>query len=600
MTRAIHEVPAPRGGLAALLLILACAFGMHAPHLISYMADVNYDFFLHYNWAKEFAANLLAGDAYPRWIFHGRYGLGEPVFITYSPLYYYLVAAFTRLGFDNWVSMQWVAILCNAGYAWFIFAAARRFVSARLAVLIALVTLLNPFLVMLHYKFHGLAWGAAAYLPHGMLLWALLRPEARRPGLNTWAAVAIALAVGTHIISALVNLICYSAFCLVRSSRWMGEERQSPVSAILSWGITAGVGLLLSAAYLYPALFYLKIMNSASWVGDYRLEAFAWPVVTLLTRQTQWFSIQWPISVPALLLILLSGVYFFRNRSALGRLGAPLLLTLSAAAMSVFFASELSYPIWTFPNPVSQINLPYRFVSLSYTTGIFAAGLALHHALGAGKRVWAGLLGATLALSVLFAVSALVKAAYGDGKPLSVEFHQDDYTFGPAREQFLKEDYLERCAADKGQCIQGVRPAGGFSGVPEYELNWAKPAYVAYAHKGFLGFCKDAGLVCEAPQRVESGMDFRITADKPTAVVLPLFHYPAWQISDGARRFATEPDPETGLVRVELSAGSHELKLRWAATEVEQKGLYGTLAGLAILILYAVGARALVPRRKAY
>lgn len=588
----------PRGGMLAALLILVCAFGMHAPHLISYMADINYDFFLHYNWAKEFTANLLAGDAYPRWIFHGRYGLGEPVFITYSPLYYYLVAAFTRLGLDNWGAMQWVAILCNAGYAWFIFAAVRRFVSVRVATLIALVALLNPFLVMLHYKFHGLAWGAAAYLSHGMLLWALLRPEARTSGLNAWAAVAIALAVGTHIISALVNLICYSAFCLVRASRWMGDERQAPGPAILSWALTAGLGLLLSAAYLYPALFYLKVMNSASWVGDYRLEAFAWPIVTLLTRQTQWFSIQWPVALPALLLVIVSAGYFFRNRATLGRLGAPMLLVLSAAAVSVFFASELSYPIWTFPNPVSQINLPYRFVSLTYTTGVFAAGLALHHALGAGRRVWAGLLAASLALSVVFAVGALVKAAYGDGKPLSAEFHQDDYTFGPARERFLQEDYLARCAADKGQCIQSMRSAGGYSGVQEYELNWAKPAYVAYAHKGFPGFCQDAGLRCEAPLRVESGMDFRITADRPTAVVLPIFHYPAWRIRDGARQFATEPDPDTGLVRVELSPGTHYLQLRWEATEVERKGLYGTLAGLAILILYALGARAVARRRK--
>ena len=41
-----------------VLLILATALFFHAPHLFSQLGDVNYDFYLHYNWAKEFAENL--------------------------------------------------------------------------------------------------------------------------------------------------------------------------------------------------------------------------------------------------------------------------------------------------------------------------------------------------------------------------------------------------------------------------------------------------------------------------------------------------------------------------------------------------------------
>jgi hypothetical protein len=581
---AVSSSPGPR--LAYLLLILGAAVTLHAPHLFSYIGDTNYDFFLHYNWAREFTENLRAGDFYPRWIFHGRYGLGEPVFITYSPIYYYLVALFASAGFDNWVSMQLVAIFCNAAFAWFVYAATAHYVSHRIALIVAIAALLNPFLVMLHYKFHGLAWGATAYLSHGMLLWALIRPAARKNGLNIWAAIAIALAVATHTISALINLVCYSVFCLVRALPAMGKERQAFFQAVLGWALTVALGLLLSAAYLDPALSFMHIMSAEQWVGDYRLEAFAWPIVTMLHGQTQWFSIQWPVSVPALLMFLASGYYYGRFRHRLGAVSSPLLLALSAAAVSIFFASELSYPIWAFPNPISQINLPYRFVSVTYTTAIFAVGLALHHALSEGDRRWASLLMTLLCLSLVTAATALFKGAYLDGKPLGREIEQGDYTFGAAAERFAEEGYLERCAGDASKCIRALRSAGGFSGVPEYELKWARPGYVRYAHEGYLAHCAKVGVSCQKPQRIGSGLDFEVAAEKAAALVLPIFHYPAWRMFSDGQMIASEPDPETGLIRVNIEPGRHHLALRWVPTEIETRGLIESGIGLAILLLY--------------
>lgn len=578
-----------------VLLILATALFFHAPHLFSQLGDVNYDFYLHYNWAKEFAENLKAGDLYPRWMFHGHFGLGEPVFITYSPLYYYCVALFSALGLSTWVAMQWVAILGNAGFAGFIYAAARRFVTPNLALGMALAALLNPFLVMLHYKFHGLAWGAIAYLPHGMLLWAMLRPEARRPGLNGWAAVAIALAVGTHIISALVNLIAYSALCLVRPTRAMGEERTSWANAFGSWALTAGVGLLLSAIYLYPAIHFLKIMSPEAWLGDYRLSSFAWPLVTMKLHGVQWMSIQWPISVPALLMIVLSLIYCTRTR--MGRLAPPMLLVLAAGLTAVFFASELSYPVWTFPNPISQINLPYRFVSVAYTLAIFATGLALYHASTHGHLNWGRLLGGAMALSLLFGVGALLKGSYGDGKPLDEALSRDTYTYEAARSRFAQPDYPERCAKNAGDCVRADRSAAGFSGVPEYVLKGATPQADAYAQRGFIAHCEERGARCEPPRRAGSGLDFRIHADQPLTLSLPLFHYPGWQVSDGQRSGRSSADPATGLIQVQLDAGTHDISVRWAATDTEKLGAFGSLAGLALLII--LGGTARLRRRAA-
>lgn len=580
MTR--PSTPAGRQPLH-LLLILVAALLFHAPHLFNALGDVNYDFYLHYNWAREFTENLKAGDLYPRWMFHGHFGLGEPVFITYSPIYYYCVALCSALGVSTWVAMQWVAVLGNAAFAAFIYAAARRFVTPWLAFGIALATLFNPFLVMLHYKFHGLAWGAVAYLPHGMLLWAMLRPEARRPGLNGWAAIAIALAVGAHIISALVNLIAYSALCLVRPSQAMGEERNSWPATLGSWALTVGVGLLLSAVYLYPALHFLKIMSPDAWLGDYRLSAFAWPLITMKLHGVQWMSIQWPISVPTLLMIVLALFYYRRARGEIGRLAPPMLLALAAGLTSVFFASELSYPIWTFPNPISQINLPYRFVSVSYTLTTFATGLALQHALDTGRRNWSRVLGGAIALSVLFAVGALLKSTYGDGKPLDEALHHNAYTYEAARSRFSQPDYPEHCTRNASNCIRTDRSAAGFAGVPEYVLKWATPQADTYAQRGFIAHCEERGVQCTEPSRAGSGLDFSIHSDHPVTLSLPLFHYPGWQVSHGTHSMRSIADPETGLIQIQLDAGTHAVKVRWAMTDAEWLGALGSIAGLAAL-----------------
>lgn len=567
-----------------ILLILAAAVVLHAPHLFSYLGDVNYDFFLHYNWAKEFTENLRMGDSYPRWMFHDRYGLGEPVFMTYSPIYYYLIAIFNISGFDNWISMQLVAILGNAGFAYFVYLTAYRFVSPNISLSIALAALISPFLVMLHYKFHGLAWAAVGYFSHGMLLWATCRPEARRTGFNSWASIAIALAIGTHIISALVNLICYSALCLVRSNLNADGEKLEFKSILIGWGITVGIGLLLSSIYLYPAIYSMKAISPEVWVGDYRLTAFAWPIVTMFTHDIQWFSMQWPISIPALLLIIIITIYYVRFSGEMGCLKAPLQLMLAIGFFSVFFASELSYPIWAFPNPISQINLPYRFISVTYTVSIFGAGLILQHALWNKRKAWIFLVTTTLGVSVLLSVSALIKGTYFDGKPLNTSIHQNAYTFEDAQIKFKQPDYIKQCVIDKNQCISTDRSAGGYSGVPEYALKWSTPKAQWFANKGFISHCIEQGIRCNEPIRLDSGLNFTIHNKKPAVITLPLFHYPSWEVSIGEQHYRSKPDPETGLIQIELEAGTHTVLVRWVATETEKLGVLGSIVGLVILL----------------
>src|SRR4029079_3224713 len=91
--------------LGAAALCLLAAIVVNAPHFPFYLSDSAFDIFYHYNWSKEFADNVAHGAVYPKWMFHGRFGLGEPVFAIYAPLYYWGVALFTAAGANTWAAM---------------------------------------------------------------------------------------------------------------------------------------------------------------------------------------------------------------------------------------------------------------------------------------------------------------------------------------------------------------------------------------------------------------------------------------------------------------------------------------------------------------
>lgn len=51
------------------------------------------DYVIHLRWATQFAGGLADGVAYPRWAFASHSGLGDPTFVYYQPLFYYVVSA---------------------------------------------------------------------------------------------------------------------------------------------------------------------------------------------------------------------------------------------------------------------------------------------------------------------------------------------------------------------------------------------------------------------------------------------------------------------------------------------------------------------------
>jgi hypothetical protein len=580
--------PGWRDGTAFLLFLLAAAL-LHFPHYGSFVGDITRDFYLHYNWAKEFAENFALGNPYPRWMFHGRLGLGEPVFIFYAPLHYFAVALVSLSGVSAWAAIQVVAVVTSAIFAWFVYKTCSYYAAIGLSVMVGLVALFSPFLVMLNYKFDGLAWATMGYASHGLLLWGLFRPAASQRLLNPWVAVAIAIAVGSHIISALVNLVCYSASVLFPAGGDGGRLSGRLLRSLGSWGINVALGLGLSAIYLVPALTYLDVIRTEVWHPSVPFTAFAWPVVTQFFYSQRWFSFQWTIALPALALVAAPLAYVICNR------GAPtvLLKAVAVGAVAVFLASELSYLVWAIRTPLEKIQLPFRFVSVAYTLGAVACGLALAHATISERRAWRLALGAMLGITFLAGVLTLVKASYLDGETLPAELANDQYTFLPFIQRLRDEG--ECPGGDAGgdaACLRSWASSGSFRGTPEYRLKWAGPGYPAYAKAGFAAACKAKGATCEAQQRTPTGIKWVITTDSPQPLVLPLFHFPSWVVKIDGRRVEHVMDPATGLIAVNVPAGKHEVQSVWRLSSLERYGLYLSVAALMILLAARVMRKA--------
>ena len=67
-----------------------------------------------YRYARQFHSALSEGVWYPRWLSESNRGLGEPAFIYYQPVYFYVVAGLMRGAGDVWLAIKWCAFLTQA------------------------------------------------------------------------------------------------------------------------------------------------------------------------------------------------------------------------------------------------------------------------------------------------------------------------------------------------------------------------------------------------------------------------------------------------------------------------------------------------------
>ena len=77
-----------------VVLILICTSVLtHAVIVLFNVAELNWDLEVHFAWSTQFSEAFWSGNLYPRWMPLGNSGLGEPVTMFYSPLFYYFISS---------------------------------------------------------------------------------------------------------------------------------------------------------------------------------------------------------------------------------------------------------------------------------------------------------------------------------------------------------------------------------------------------------------------------------------------------------------------------------------------------------------------------
>jgi hypothetical protein len=266
-----------------LLIPLAALFVVHP--LIVHGCSCGHDFDFHLlNWF-EASIQLAHGNLHPHWAFTPAFNAGEPRFVFYPPISWYLGAllglVLTHLpGVSEstaWsaapILFTWIALTLS-GLT--MHRLARAFASPSAALFAAVVYLANPYMLFTAYERTAYAeLLAAAWLP--LLLLAILRQRVTIPGIALplallWLTNAPAAVMGTYTLALLAALRLFTATnpgapepALSLSKGLASETWDSRHGTRLRLALTTltatALGFALAAFYILPAAYERRFVQ---------------------------------------------------------------------------------------------------------------------------------------------------------------------------------------------------------------------------------------------------------------------------------------------------------------------------------------------------
>lgn len=534
-------------------LLSAClAMAMWAQPLLFDRFIVQADTMTHLRWFVQFQAALHEGIWQPRWAYASHGGLGDPTFLFYQPLLYYLASFLAWLGLSQTKALIVAAFLPGVFAGAIVFCwMAKRVQFARALIGMAMIVTC-PILFFLATHYGTLPWVLATPF---CLLFVLVgmedHPDPLRVGL--WLSL-ICLA---HLLTGLIALVCVGGARLL-----FAFPRRVTLVGHLRWLAGVLLGFSLAAFFVYPALTQQALINPDAWTNDPTLDwhrSFAFPMLTYIQFGLRWLSIQWPMPLCALLMSVLALVQFKRNAStALSSPGQVIAKRLALASLvGLVFSSELAYPLYALVPPLQKLQAPYRFVVLSLLLATIAfASLATLRPAASVRRNWVQLGCAAAVLLQIGFVFILQMNLVKVGVPL------------PARDTFM---------------------AGEF-GQPEYLVAQRGKDWDAYNKAGkFAGECSRLGIECTIQLARSHEATVSITTARGAVVRLPIFAFPGWRLSVDGQARPIVADPLTGLIAVEVTAGTHQIHTRWGGVAAERIGNVVSLAAIIGVGLYLCG-----------
>ena len=572
----------PQQGWAppAWLVILIAALIALAPLLV-HGCSCGHDFDFHLVSWMEAANQLLHGNLHPQWAASPAYNAGEPRFVFYPPLSWYLGAGFGLLlthlpgisetaAWNATPMLYTFAALALAG--WTMYRLAREFASAPAAVFAAAVYLANPY--MLFTAFERTAYAellAAAWIP--LLLQGILRenvtlPRTAVPLALLWLTNAPAAVIGSYTLALLAGVrIARGIVTRDFRGRQLAHVRASLRLAILTFAGT-GLGLMVAAFYIIPAAYerrYVQIemalVPSLRIQDNFLFHHTVGPDAALHDQVLHTASlIALSLWLFGLLTLILCWYASRRSPRRARMIPLPELVILS---LSVGFAlTPWSRIFWQHAPEAAFLQFPWRATSVLAVIAALGCAAALPERASAGFKWQLPILACVIAIPLAWPAYRLFHQACDPADTPDARlavFHSsrgsdptDEYTPGDADNDVLQHN--------------------------------DPPWWLSTNAKG-LPPPKTTLLPGPTPEHIE------LRSPRAADLILNLRAYPAWQILLDRAPDLQRIHRDDGLLALPIPAGASTIDIQWVRLPDQKIGDLVTLLGLGLLTASMLPAR---------
>ena len=509
------------------------------------------------------------GAWFPRWATDMVFGYGYPLWLILAPLPFYAGEIFHLIGFDFVASVKIVdglALFCSA-LTMYLFAS--RVLGKHAGLVAAVAYAYIPYhLVDLYVRAAQAELVSFVFPP--LILWAFHQLATTRQtryipiAAFSYAGLVLSHMSMTALFTPIIGL--YLLFLLVTQPRnsVSSIHAKRPVFRIwkLEFGITnsrlrftlyvslaLALALGIAAIFVVPVLFEQRFLTTDPLIGGFfnyrkhflnasQLLSPFWGYGYAGENGNDQFSLQL-----GLIPVLLSFVALFALGKSDKSIRNNILFFVTTLIGLVFLMLPISAPVWEpFASIVAFAQFPWRLLIVSAVALAFLCGAALH-AFPESSRDLA---------SILVVALIIVTANYSYTQPQHTEA---EFNYVKQMEFEVKDREL------LGDTIwmTGDRPQDSplvqqyIDGVP------LQKAIVL-----------DGNATVTMLQHGGQSDEIRVEATTPARIMFFTRYFPGWTATIDGQPLAIEPYGEQGLILMQVSAGSHIVKLRFEDTLVRK------------------------------
>ncbi|MFN8442435.1 MAG: 6-pyruvoyl-tetrahydropterin synthase-related protein [Caldilineaceae bacterium] len=513
-----------------------------------------------------FDAHIQHGSYYPRWTHELVLGYGYPVFSFYGPAIYYLGVLLHRIGLDLFNAQMWsfILLMCVAclGAAWLaydLFEQTPKTTRAVLAAVAGLLYLYSPYLLTNVYIRGALAELAAqAWLP--WLLWSWRRiVTSTTPQL---AVVIAALILGGLAITHTITLLFVPPWLVIYVLVYWSKNRQHKAKLTrIGWLLIAGVSALgISCFFWLPILAERSYLSSMAYaMSDYSIDVSAWTWHNFMDWRPQFYYHLDMVNGLGVVQcgLAISGFALMKKR------GREAWFLLGTVLIGCVLMSRLALPLWTRSELLMTAQFTWRLLTLITLPLVLLSVGSLTRFHKSWLVVGLGIL--------LVGVSIWSYRPQTNQFPYWVAKHED---FGVASTPHYEQE----------------THALGTSSVREFMPRWSSQDPMVKILPVFEAASQQEKTPLRASIQLSSAdhyqLSARVASPEPFRLSLTNFYFPGWQATWNGKPIPVLPDPEKGLMEIDVPNGEGNLRIMWAGTPVQSIASWislGTLLSLGLL-----------------